>query len=221
MRHVAIAAPARSGKSTVVEMVRQILSPHPCVEIALADPMKRFVRDTFDVDPNPLWGASEGRDFLPPGSKSTVRVLLQTLGTEWGRAHNEDVWVKVLLRNVRTLTEGPLAEMGLVGYTPERGVFLRPERGVFLRKIGIDRAPICLVPDLRFENEAVALRQNGFAIWHLRRDLPNAQSEGWRNHASETGITFQIGDVAIENNGTLAHLREKVQYLAQSLLEGK
>lgn len=204
MKHIAIHAPARSGKSTVAEIIRKEAQGVRVLEIALADPMKRLIRDVFNASEESLWGPSELRNEVPPDSNSSVRILLQTLGTEWGRAHGEDVWVNTLLRTVQTLQQGTLGEMGLLNYTPKLGV--HPVRGA------ATWLPIlAVVPDVRFENEAARLRATGFEIWHLRRTLPGATAEPWRAHASEGGVQVQPADVLMHNNGTLEELADTVR----------
>jgi hypothetical protein len=192
MKHVGIHAPAKSGKSTVAQMLREALPSVNVVEIALADPMKRIIQDLFGASYDALWGPSELRGTTPEGSNSSVRVLLQTLGTEWGRFHREDVWVSKLLTTIQQLREGGLgaAGLGMRRYSQEAGVVMD--------RFGFDPRPLSIVtPDVRFENEAAILRANGFEIWHLWRPLPDAPQETWRAHASEGGVQRQEGDIVL------------------------
>lgn len=61
-----------------------------------------------------------------------------------------------------------------------------------------------VVTDVRFENEADFIRANGGVVWHITR----ANATKVQIHASESGIAFkpQLGDIRIENNGTLDEL---------------
>ena len=70
-----------------------------------------------------------------------------------------------------------------------------------------------IVTDVRFENEALAIRELGGTIVHVIR--PNWQaldgSEG--AHASEAGIQMQLWDYAVTNDGTLEDLGHKAEML--------
>lgn len=65
-----------------------------------------------------------------------------------------------------------------------------------------------VITDVRFENEASLIRASGGQIWHiLRGDAPKVSK-----HPSEAGVAFQpaLGDIQIDNNGSLAELKQKV-----------
>lgn len=94
-RIIGIAGPAGSGKDTVAKMFVE-LKPDARI-VALADPMKRFCLEVFGWEPERLWGPSERR-AEPDADGLTARVALQRLGTEWGRALRQDVWIDYLLR---------------------------------------------------------------------------------------------------------------------------
>ena len=70
-----------------------------------------------------------------------------------------------------------------------------------------------IVTDVRFENEADAIREMGGTIVHVIR--PNWQaldgSEG--AHASEAGIQLQLWDYTVSNDGTLEDLGRKAEHL--------
>jgi hypothetical protein len=65
---------------------------------------------------------------------------------------------------------------------------------------------IYIIKDIRYENEAAFWRRHNGVIWHIVRK--NATSVN--SHSSEEGISFQEGDITIENNGTLGELKEKI-----------
>jgi hypothetical protein len=102
----------------------------------------------------------------------TVRHLLQTLGTEWGRETiGNDWWVNLLKTRLveRLQTED-----------------------------------LTIVTDIRFDNEAQLIRDNGGEIWHIFRDVEIMP------HASENGITPYSNDHIILNNLSIDELKVKV-----------
>ena len=69
-------------------------------------------------------------------------------------------------------------------------------------------APSCkvVIPDVRFENEAEFVRNNGGFIIHVKRQGVKPVS----SHSSENGIWVEENDIMIENNGSLKELYYKV-----------
>lgn len=64
------------------------------------------------------------------------------------------------------------------------------------------------ITDVRFENEADLVREMGGTMWHIyRKDRRSVE-----RHASEAGIEFcwDMGDIRIDNNGTLEELSDIV-----------
>lgn len=70
-------------------------------------------------------------------------------------------------------------------------------------------APVIVIPDVRFENEAEWIRHgaHGLAgdLWHIRR--PGAEPS---EHSSEHGVAVDPADAVIENDGSAANLHEQV-----------
>lgn len=99
------------------------------------------------------------------------RIALQTLGTEWGRRHDVDVWVKVCMKIALTLT--------------------RRERWVYTPQLGLQPSDFktsltgVVIPDARFRNELVAIPYYGGQTVRLRRP-GSVGSVGIANHASES-----------------------------------
>lgn len=74
-----------------------------------------------------------------------------------------------------------------------------------------------VISDVRFENEAAWIRKHGGQILHLHRD----QRGRVNPHISESGITFhpQLGDIRINNSGTLIDLEEMIDALINEMTE--
>ena len=60
-----------------------------------------------------------------------------------------------------------------------------------------------VIPDVRFENEADFIRENGGVLLHISRE----NKEQVLSHASENGVSFKQGDQRVENNSNLYDLR--------------
>ena len=65
---------------------------------------------------------------------------------------------------------------------------------------------LVVVTDVRFDNEAKAIRATGGVIWEVRR--VGAGIPG--NHSSEAGISDHLIDLRIENDGTVGSLAATV-----------
>jgi hypothetical protein len=76
---------------------------------------------------------------------------------------------------------------------------------------GRDDCDVLVVPDVRFDNEAVRVYERGGEVWRLVRDVPGVES-----HASEVGVSEELVLVRIENAGTLQDLRVGVRAVLES-----
>jgi len=76
-----------SGKTTFANKLQAVLTQagYYTIKMAFADEVKRIAKEEFDWD----------------GKKNQKgRRLLQVIGTEAGRAYDEDIWVKKLVKNL-------------------------------------------------------------------------------------------------------------------------
>ena len=62
-----------------------------------------------------------------------------------------------------------------------------------------------VIPDVRFENEASFIRNQGGVVWHIHRP-GNDNCVGVGNHQSEAGIEFRDGDIRIVNDRSVEDL---------------
>ncbi len=133
----------------------------------------------------------------------TVRDLLQTLGTQWGRAHYDRVWVEKMQHTARALfSDGNLA------YDCEVGVYnvSRPPRSPSGRLLtGESDVDLVIVTDTRFLNELDGVNELGGEGWRIKDVSETAKAKGqeaWRSHVSETeqqGIPDDRFTTIIEN----------------------
>lgn len=144
--------------------------------------------------------------------KLSPRIMLQTLGTEWGRdAVNPDVWMNYLLRTARTL----LHEDGNTRqwiYDPLEGCVDRTKMNAFLRWSGTKTRGV-VVSDIRFENEFKRIRDEGGAVIRVIRPDTDAKAAtiGIAGHASEAhDYSLDNFDFILNNEGTLIDLYRAV-----------
>ena len=76
-----------------------------------------------------------------------------------------------------------------------------------LDKLGMFGNGCVVIPDVRFENEATFIRNNGGLLIHINR--PNCEKV--LEHESEKGVAVMPYDVQIINNGTIKQLFNQVE----------
>lgn len=73
------------------------------------------------------------------------------------------------------------------------------------------------IPDVRFVNEAAAIRARGGVVWRVERPGHALLAGDAAAHASERGIPDEYVDSVITNDGTLADLQAAVDAAFQCL----
>lgn len=144
----------------------------------------------------------------------TPREAMQSLGTSWGRGCYEDIWVELGLRTAKAWAEwndvmpSDFAIVAL-GDLHSTHVPLPPP---YIR--------VAVITDVRFLNEAKAIRAAGGELWHVLRpgrELAPAAAL----HPSETerlGAEFQaLITWGIDNKGTLDDLHAAVHARMQTM----
>ena len=217
---VGFAGKGRAGKSTAAEcLVRE----YGFTTVALADPIKRALREIFNFDEDALWGdgnrtAPDKRFPLVNGGFLTTRHCMQSLGTFWGRdACYPDVWVDYLLRIVakietgdwhydRTRGLGQRLQGALLPLIPE----ILAEKSEMSRTNGFSTDVV--VPDVRFKNEIDKIHNHGGFVFRINRPGAGLEGEAGK-HRSETEIDEcpdSMFDAIIENVGTMAEFCRNV-----------
>lgn len=168
---IGITGQARSGKDTTADL---IATNENDFVTAFANPIKAGVRAIFNGGPEHTDG--KYKETKIPGFGFTWRKAMQTLGTEWGREQDKDIWLKIVAEKYRAHQE-------------------ESPGGVYF-----------VVSDVRFDNEAEWIRDNGGYIIKTKRGM-GVSVEG---HSSENGINPALIDVVVNNNGTLESLEQHV-----------
>lgn len=189
-----ISGRAGSGKdAAALVLVRE----HGFTRIAFADELKKVAGRLFSWDDERLWGPSERRNEPDPAWDGlTARRALQVLGTEVGRLLHPDVWVRATMREIAVRRRLP-----------------HPSGGTSWRNV--------VIPDVRFKNEAAAIKAAGGFL--LRVVRPGAGLTGAAGeHPSETELMDGDGvhDAKIVNDGTLAEFETAVWRLGALLIAG-
>ena len=132
------------------------------------------------------------------------RVMLQTLGTEYGReALYESVWIDIGLETSRRLLSGksdPETRLAATKYIEKYGLVYGD--------VSKWQGKGVIIPDVRFPNELRAIKEAGGQIWRIYRPETDgkATDTGVAGHASETSLD-SIPDSEysgiINNDGTL------------------
>lgn len=96
---IALAGKAGSGKDTVASI---LVHPFSLDSIAaFAAPIKAMIDAGFGIDMDIL--TREEKERPDPVIGISPRQLAQTLGTEWGRALDPDLWVKAFARRTESM----------------------------------------------------------------------------------------------------------------------
>lgn len=99
---IGIAGPARSGKDTVANYI--LAARGYGYRYGFADPIKAMLVPLGIDCTDPYWTAN--KEAIIPSLGVSLRYLMQTLGTEWGRELiHGDLWV--ILAKSTALTHGP------------------------------------------------------------------------------------------------------------------
>ena len=113
----------------------------------------------------------------------SARIILQTLGTEWGRAVDLLLWARYAHKVAAKIKEGCL-------YNQEDGILAE-------QLIGDRRTKGVVIPDHRFKNEIALTQEKGGYVIRLRRVAHEGGegNVGIQGHASETEMrSIPAGD---------------------------
>lgn len=171
---------AGSGKTT---LARYLADVHGYEIVPFAGPLKAMAR-AFGLTAREMAGDLKEAPCAALCGK-TPRQFMQWLGTEFGRDMiGPDVWVESWKRRVDEVARDTIAEYGDIG-----------------------RRPLVVADDVRFPNEAEAIRSVGGVVFRIERI--GAGSATGAGHASE--VPIKLWDALIFNNGTPQDMLAKVE----------
>lgn len=153
-----------------------------------------------------FWFASLGHHY----NQLSPRIMLQHLGTEWGRqVVNDDIWIDNLISTAEEVLAGCCYERE-IGITGEHAP---PPSGV-------------VVSDVRFGNELTRIKDVKGKIVRVTRESADRKSKklGIAGHASEAeqaAFTSDMFDAVLANEGTLSELKAAVDVVAAAFKRAK
>lgn len=171
----------RHGKDSVARFL-----PAEYLTFSLAQPVKAFAREVYGLQMRDTDGTDKDKERIIPEWGLSPRQILQRIGTEVGRSIHPDTWPRYLKRKM----------------DDEFNDLREQERGI-LRAVRV-----AVITDVRFPNEAEAVRSWGGSIWRVIRPDYGDQRD---THPSETESSLIVPDLTIVNDGTLGDLQTKVQ----------
>ena len=202
---------AGSGKDTVAAL----LAMKGFTRYAFADELRREVARTLDIaqgiakfvaTADDLWDTglalraygkevSDAIHLRMLSSEMTyakptpplIRELLQRHGTEFRRTQDPNYWVGLLMSHISA------ARLAYINACTDCKVPVRMEK--------------VIISDVRFPNEAEAIRDRGGKIWRVIR--PGVKPVN--DHSSESGQAEIVADVELVNDGTVYELALKVR----------
>lgn len=168
-RLVGISGLARSGKDVAGEIILENLG-EGWARGAFADIPKEML---FVMGVDTKYTNKDGEDEY---YQYNIRHLMQTLGTDWGRNIDNDIWIKAFKKKNPT--------------------------GNFV------------ITDVRMENEADFVRDNGGVIIHVKG---RGGIKG--NHQSEAGIEIKRGDLLVFNDSDLENFEKEISNICKTLVK--
>lgn len=184
---------AGSGKDYAARQLQGMLANQNVKIYKLAEPIKQFCREvmgwTRDHTDGSLKEAPQQYEIVP-------RVAMQTLGTEWGRSLHPNIWIECLFRRIHA-DQTPVPTL-----TPNG-----------LHSWVLPRVDVALVTDVRFPNEAKAIREVGGRCIYIVG--PDEATSKFSEHASET----ETGGARVECDFCIDNSRRDTDYLVRMLAE--
>lgn len=207
VRVIGFTGKARSGKDTAAEqVVRHYMAyNHSCTEFyetvdpameSFAGPIKSMVAMLLDfygigtvTQHETLYPYIDGdkKEEVIESIGTSPRILMQTLGTDWGRKLiDENIWLNCM-----------------------RERLVRWEESA---RHGKNGAVVCIT-DVRFDNEAEMIKELGGEIVQITRPEAEKLSVGYDDHISEIGIRPDLIDMTIDNSGDLYKLYDRLVFM--------
>ena len=186
---IGISGKMGSGKDTLAEMISTLSSGENQYMVKhYADKLKKIVSLLINVPVNLLNDQEFKKTNLSSDWGMTVRELLQKVGTDGLRNNvHENIWINSLY-----------ADYLPKGFSSMEEYLKSLQPGDFVKM----DLPNWVIADVRFPNEATAVKEKGGILVRINRDLDITS-----DHASETSLDdWEKWDYVVDNNGSKADL---------------
>jgi hypothetical protein len=131
---------AGSGKDTVRGILERF---HGYNGMAFADPLRGMLASLLkSAGHSPTWMVDrEMKEREIPAIGVSYRVLAQTLGTEWGRSIDPELWVKITASRIASIPDEERVVISDVRF-PNEVKWIKSQGGVIIRIIRPDVQPV-------------------------------------------------------------------------------
>ena len=181
MRIIGLTGAAGSGKDTIADY---LVEHHDFHKISFAEPLRRGLQAMFGIPMHMLQDRAIKHLPLNVLGGKSIREVMNTLGTEWGRENvADDIW---LTTAGMKLTQ--LRAQASLGHNNVKGI---------------------VISDVRFYNERDWLEAQGGVVWHVRRP-GNPYALPPESHVSQQGLAIGLEDSVITNDGDIEFLHKRV-----------
>jgi hypothetical protein len=193
LRIIGVCGRKRHGKDSV----GRILRDHYDYNLtAFADAVKRVAMDVYGLTWEQCYGEETQKETPVERWGLSPRTIMQRIGTEVGRSIHPETWIRNTLDNIQKASLGA----GFIQRDDFQQEFLQSHPG--------DPKPRWVITDVRFPNEAQAIRDSGGIILKVvRPSLVRPLDE----HPSETSLDLILADYIIVNSGSLEDLANSVK----------
>jgi hypothetical protein len=176
-RLIGIIGLAGSGKDTLAD---QLSRQHHFFKYSFARPLKEALNAVFGWRME-QWEDRVWKETVQPWLGKSPRQCAQTLGTEWGRdlVHPE-LWVLLAQRTWENL--------------------IVDERL-------LEQYKRMVIPDVRFDNEARWVLEQGGTLIEIRRKAAGSVSA----HVSEAGVSQRYPRVVVDNNADIITFLQRAE----------
>ena len=188
-KFIGIGHKKQTGKSTFAELLASRLSHLETRIVSFAAPLKKLARDCYGLS----YEQTDGD--LKETECHLTNLDLPSWVDEWGGKSNRiNTTYHITPRQL-------LQDLGLTLREAIPGIWSRaPFRGVYP-----DHVKYVIIPDVRFEDELMFVRDRKGILIKVNRKIPEKDT-----HVSEVELdAFEGWDIVVDNNGTLVELERE------------